>query len=88
MVSAYSHLKNFYSESDILFMWNELDLYFPYIVLCYGIIMTLVTQMPHLMEKAQESMNQELIQWFYGHRVIGSVCLYVGGLWSLQRLFV
>ena len=50
--------------------------------------MTLVTQWPGLREKARENMNQELLQWFYGHQVLGLTCLLVGGLWSLQRVLI
>ena len=67
-------------------MVQEIDLYFPYLVLIYGSIMTLVTQLPQLRQKADESMSTELVQWFYGHRVLGLICLAVGGLWTLQRL--
>lgn len=67
---------------------TELDLYFPYIVLLYGTIMTLVTNTPGLLEKASENMNPELLHWFYGHKMIGSACLFVGGLWSIQRVFI
>ena len=67
-------------------MVAELDFYFPYMVLFYGSLMTLVTSLHDLREKAQESMNPEIVQWFYGHRGLGLVCLFVGGLWSLQRL--
>ena len=69
-------------------MHTELDLYFPYVVLMYGLIMTLVTNVPGLREKASQAMNPELLHWFYGHKIIGSVCLYVGALWSIQRLFI
>ncbi len=69
-------------------MTHEIDLYFPYFVLVYGLIMTVVTQLPFLKKQAMENMNSELVQWFYGHRVLGMVCLAVGSLWSLQRLII
>lgn len=67
-------------------MITELDFYFPYLVFFYGTIMTLVTHMPFLAKQAEPSFSPELLQWFYGHRVLGLVCLCVGGLWSVQRI--
>ena len=69
-------------------MIAELDLYFPYIVLFYGGLMTLVTNLPHLGEKASQNISPELLHWFYGHKILGTVCLFVGSLWSVQRLFI
>ena len=69
-------------------MIQELDSIFPFIVFFYGAFMTLVTSLPSLRQKAENAMNQELVEWFYGHRVLGLICLFVGGLWSLQRLFI
>ncbi len=69
-------------------MINDLDLYFPYIVLFYGAVMTLVTNLPGLREKASEQMNPEMLHWFYSHQALGTICVFVGGLWSIQRLFI
>lgn len=66
----------------------ELDLYFPYVVLAYGAFMTFVTNMPMLKEKAYGNIDPEVLHWFYGHKILGSVCLFVGALWSMQRLFI
>jgi len=66
----------------------ELDLYFPYIVLVYGAVMTLATNLPSLTQKGAEVVNPELLNWFYSHRLLGTVCLFVGGLWSIQRAFI
>lgn len=65
-----------------------IDIYFPYIVLLYGLVMTMVTNLPGLQKKARETMDTELLNWFYGHKMMGSVCLFVGALWSAQRLFI
>lgn len=66
-------------------MYNELDLYFPYIVLFYGSIMTLLTNIPFLKRKVAPHLDHEVVQWFYGHQMLGAVCLFVGILWSFQR---
>lgn len=69
-------------------MISELDFVFPFIVLFYGAFMTVATGLPVLRERANQSLNPELVQWFYGHRTLGLICLFVGGLWSLQRLLL
>ena len=69
-------------------MIQDLDHYFPFIVLFYGFIMTAVTQMPLLKQKLQEEGNHEMLQWFYSHKLLGQVCLFVGALWSLQKLLI
>lgn len=69
-------------------MIADLDLYFPYIVLLYGLMMTLVTNLPILGERASDTLSPELLHWFYGHKILGSVCLFVGTLWSIQRLII
>ncbi len=69
-------------------MIQDLDFYFPYLVLFYGLVMTVVTHLPRLQEQAERTFNHELLQRFYSHRLLGVCCLFVGGLWSLQRLFV
>lgn len=66
-------------------MYNELDFYFPYIVLIYGLLMTVLTNIPFLKQKLASTLDQEVIQWFYSHKMMGAVCLFVGGLWSFQR---
>jgi hypothetical protein len=69
-------------------MIQDLDKYFPFIVLIYGMIMTIATHLPLLKQKLREGDNQELLQWFYSHQILGLVCVLVGGLWSLQRLVI
>ena len=64
-----------------------LDLYFPYIVFVYGIVMVLVTSSPALRKIAEEQFSQSLVQQFYGHQLLGKICFFVGFAWSLQRLF-
>lgn len=81
-------LKFFFSKSDNGDMVQELDLYFPYIVMVYGAIMTWVTHSEKLRKVADQSMSPELVHWFYGHRILGTICLLVGSLWSIQRVFI
>lgn len=73
--------------TEKVFMNTQLDFYFPYFVLSYGLIMVLATGLPQLQKKAAETLDPELLQWFQSHKLLGQVCFWVGGLWSLQRLF-
>ncbi|MCJ8276723.1 MAG: hypothetical protein HRT44_08860 [Bdellovibrionales bacterium] len=67
-------------------MIAEVDFYFPFIVLMYGLVMSIVTHGSYFKKMAYQSFNDEMVQWFYGHRMLGLVCLTIGGLWSFQRV--
>lgn len=67
---------------------EKLDLIFPYFVFGYGVVMTLVLQNPKLMELAEMRFPAELVQQMKAHRVLGLICLVVGGLWSVQNLWM
>jgi hypothetical protein len=64
---------------------QQLDFYFPFIIFGYGVIMTLVLN-SSLVERAETVFPQALIAQFKASRVLGFVCLFFGGLWSLQNL--
>ncbi len=63
-----------------------IDFYFPFIIFAYGSIMTFATHLPISRSKAEEVVHSEVLDWFYSHKILGVVCFFVGGLWSLQRL--
>lgn len=67
--------------------YKELDFYFPFFVLAYGVLMTFVLNSPGLMKIAEERLTAPLIAQFNMHRGLGLVCLVVGGFWSLQNLW-
>ena len=66
---------------------ERLDYIFPFIVLVYGLVMVLVLHSATLMKLAREKLPSEEYQRFTGHRGLGWVCFFVGGLWSLQNLW-
>jgi hypothetical protein len=68
--------------------YKELDFIFPFVVLAYGALMTFVLNSPRLMQIAEEKFPTEMVQQMNMHRALGVVCLVVGGLWSLQNMWL
>lgn len=67
---------------------EKLDLLFPYFVLAYGAIMTLVLNIPALSDLAEHRLSPDLNLQLKAHRGFGVLCLIVGGLWCIQNLWV
>jgi len=65
--------------------YETLDLIFPYIVFFYGILMVFVLENKALDRLARERMPA-MGATLRSHRGLAWVCLFVGGLWSLQNL--
>ncbi len=65
---------------------ERLDFLFPFFVLGYGAVVTLVLHMP-IMAKAEEMFPQEWVEQLRGHRWLALACLVIGGLWSLQNIW-
>lgn len=66
--------------------YAQLDYYFPFFVLFYGFIMTIVLHTDFFTRLARERLPGTLYFQFQSHRVLGLIALVVGGLWSLQNL--
>lgn len=66
---------------------HTLDLLFPYFVFAYGALVTLVLNIPFLVELAEHRLPSELGRQLLAHRWLALVCLVVGALWSLQNLW-
>ncbi len=66
---------------------SALDFYFPFIVFFYGLAINFVLEVPHLLALAQKRMPSQAAA-FEQHRKIALLSLYVGGLWSLQNLWL
>jgi hypothetical protein len=66
---------------------SALDFYFPFIVFFYGLVINFVLEVPNLVALAQKRMPSQYTA-FEKHRKIAIVSLYVGGLWSLQNLWL
>ena len=67
---------------------HQLDMIFPFIVFGYGAVMTFVLNQPTLMRVAEERLPPETHLRFKANRTLGLICLLVGGLWSLQNLWL
>jgi hypothetical protein len=67
---------------------EKLDFIFPFLVFGYGAVMTLVLNTPALVELAEHRLPPEVAQQFKAHRGLGLICLVLGGLWSLQNLWL
>ena len=65
-----------------------LDYYFPFYVFAYGFIVTLVLNQRFLLEFADQRFPLGLIGQLRLHRGLALTCLFVGGIWSLQNLWV
>ncbi len=67
---------------------NRLDQLFPFIVLGYGALLTIALNSPSLWQIARQKLPANLLALLASHRLIGWVCLGVGGIWSLQNLWL
>lgn len=67
--------------------YQTLDQIFPYFVFGYGFIMTFILNSNFFMKLAEERLPQQLNVQFKSHRILGAICLVIGGLWSLQNLW-
>ncbi len=66
---------------------EQLDHFFPYIVFIYGVVMTLVYHSKFLMSIAENKFPPGFYKQFQSHKLLGLICLMVGGVWSLQNLW-
>lgn len=66
---------------------KELDYFFPFIVFAYGVVITLLFQ-TGLVSLGRGRIPEALLQQLQSNRLLGLVCLIVGGLWSLQNLLL
>ena len=67
---------------------EKLDLIFPFVVLVYGLTMTLVLNHPLFIELAERRLSHAVLSQMRAHRGLALVCVGVGGLWSLQNLWL
>lgn len=67
---------------------SELDFMFPFIVFFYGFVMTILLNSNFFVQIAQEKLSAEMYVQYSSHKHLGFVCLVVGGLWSLQNLWL
>jgi len=68
--------------------FSELDFIFPFVIFGYGFVVTFIMNSPQLLTIAEERMSIELYQQIKARKALGAVCLVVGGIWSLQNLWL
>ncbi len=68
-------------------MIAKIDFYFPFLVFFYGLVMMIVLEVPYLLALAKKEMPVQYAQ-FEKHRNIAVLSFYVGGLWSLQNIWL
>ena len=66
---------------------KELDYFFPFFVFAYGVVITMLFQ-TGLISLGKGRIPEVLLQQLQSNRILGLVCLVVGGLWSLQNLLM
>lgn len=67
---------------------QALDFYFPFFVMTYGLMVTVVLSLPTLVRLAEQRLSEPILRQLMGHRMLALVCLVCGGLWSLQNLWL
>jgi hypothetical protein len=68
--------------------YREIDFIFPFVVFGYGALMTFVLTNPRLMELAEKRLPSEIWSRFQSKRPLAVICFVVGGLWSLQNIWL
>ena len=67
---------------------KQIDFIFPFVILAYGFLITFVLSWPRLVVLAEERLPAPLLKQLMAHRALALVCLLVGGLWSLQNIWL
>lgn len=73
--------------SDKVGMISEIDFYFPFFVFFYGLVLLIVLEIPALATLAKKRMPEQYAQ-FEKHKKLALLSLFVGGLWSLQNMWL
>lgn len=74
--------------SDKLHMTPEkLDYIFPFVVFFYGLVLVLVLENPVLVKIGEERLGS-VFQTMKGHKTLAWICFFVGGLWSIQNVYL
>lgn len=66
---------------------EKLDYIFPFVVFFYGFLVVLVLENPRLVRLGEERMG-DMFQQLSKHRKLAWTCFFVGGLWSLQNIWL
>jgi hypothetical protein len=68
-------------------MIGWLDFYFPFFIFFYGLVMIVVLENPFFRRLGRERMTQYYEQ-FELHRKVAIFSLCLGGLWSMQNMWL
>ena len=66
---------------------KTLDFIFPFIVFFYGLILLVMLETRFFQQLGHSRLHQAY-QQLVVHRPLAWVCFFIGGLWSLQNLFI
>lgn len=67
---------------------HQLDFAFPFFVFGYGILMLAVLNNRRIAQVAEQRLTTELWSSLQSKKLLAYVCFFVGGLWSLQNLWL
>lgn len=67
---------------------QELDFAFPFLVFSCGFLLVLVHEIPVFSRLGQERLDPGLWEGLQKRRPMAWICFFVGGLWSLQNLWI
>lgn len=72
---------------EIVMAPGQLDFYFPFIVFFYGFLVVLVIENPALARLGEQRLSFAW-QGLRRRRGLAWTCFFLGGLWSLQNLWL
>lgn len=68
-------------------MISKLDYFFPFFVFFYGLVVLFILEVPYFVALAKKQMPSQYLA-FERHRKIAFMSFFVGGLWSLQNIWL
>lgn len=69
-------------------IYEIVDSIFPYVIFGYGAIVTVIMHFPFLMELGRKRIPDETLRRMQSHAHLAQICLWVGGLWILQTIWL
>jgi hypothetical protein len=72
--------------SNLMNWIDKLDLIFPFVILGYGVAVTIVLESSQLVERAEQAFPDSVVQQLKTNRILARICLAVGFFWCLQNL--
>jgi len=66
---------------------EKLDFFFPFVVFFYGLLLLLVLENPALVKIGEERLGAAF-QQLSRHKGLAWICFFIGGLWSIQNVYL